>query len=347
MSTASQSLRPRLRTSIRTTFCLAAGLAAVLLAGAFAAPAAQAATPVVSFDAYSQHGATMAPRPGLRVVPFQPSVDATAPLAQLGSMVQVNRPKDGTTGLFLAGPIDFSVNGTQADIQVAEVINETASATGQLTIDLVATTSPPPVGSFSGQLLSTFGIGTLPADSEKSVNSGEIAFNGASAGCYYLSLVLLESGNVVDVRTIPQGGTPQTNGYSLFGFGETCPAATSCTRTVNSVCLDSSRFQVTVVYDNTATGAGSGQVLEFGSTRAESNESGFYFFTDPSNFELGVKVLDACTINNAFWVFIGGLTNQGWSLNVLDTQTGRIKFYGNTDGVTTVTTTDTTALPCP
>jgi hypothetical protein len=348
MSNQRASLRPSPRQQISKLFPLAiAFLAAALPAAGLATPAAQAAT-ANSFIAFSQSGGKAAPLPGLRSVPFRPVLDAAAPAAPLGQTIAMTQPNDGSTGLFIAGPASATVSGSQVDLRVGAVINERTSATGALTLDFVATASPPPVGSFSGALLASVNLGTLPARSEiLNFNSGQIPFTGPSAGCYYLSLVLLESGGVVDVRTSPIGGTPETTGYSEFGFGQTCPAATTCTRTANSACLNSSRFQVTVVYDNTATGAGVGQVLLFGGTRAESNESGFYYFTDPSNFELGVKILDACALTNTFWVFIGGLTNQGWNLSVLDTRTGRAKFYGNTDGVTTVTTTDTVGLPCP
>jgi hypothetical protein len=324
-------------------------LAAALLAAGLAAPAAHAAAATASFTAYSLSSGAAPPHAGLRSVPFQPGLDATSPTPPLGQAVAMPQPRDASTGLFLAGPISVSVSGSQTDLRVGAVINERPSGTsGALTLDLVATATPPPVGAFTGALLASISLGKLAAQTEiANLNTGEIAFTGPSAGCYYLSLVLLESGDVVDVRTLPAGGTPETTGYSEFGFGQTCPAATSCTRTTTSVCLNSERFQLTVAYDNTATGAGVGQVLLFGSTRAESNESGFFFFTDASNFELGAKVLDACTLTNTFWVFIGGLTNQGWSLNVLDTRTGSVKFYGNTDGVTTVTTTDTAAFPCP
>ncbi|HLX09402.1 MAG TPA: hypothetical protein VKY89_16235 [Thermoanaerobaculia bacterium] len=71
-------------------------------------------------------------------------------------------------------------------------------------------------------------------------------------------------------------------------------------------------------------GKSQAQVLSFTGERAESDESVFYYFADPSNFELGVKVLDACALTSSFWVFIGGLTNQRWTV-----------------------TTDTVGLPCP
>jgi hypothetical protein len=352
MSNHQASLDPHPPKPTRKALWPALTLAAALLAGVagtLASPAAQA-VPGGSFTVSSQSSGAAAPHPGLQAIPFHPGLDATAPAPELGRTLSVARPRDASTGLFIAGPVSATVSGSEADMQATAIINERTSGTsGTLTLDLIATTSPPPVGAISGAfLLASFNLGTLAAQTElTNVNTGEIPFTGPSAGCYYISLLLLENGDVVDVRTLPAGGTPETTGYSEFGFGETCPAATSCTRTANSVCLDSSRFQVTVVYDNTTTGAGVGQVLLFGSTRAESDESGFFYFTDASNFELGAKVLDACTVNNAFWVFIGGLTNQGWSLNVLDTQTARAKFYGNADGTTTVTTTDTAAFSCP
>ncbi len=335
----------------RPIVALAAALFAAVVAGV-AMPAAQAAPAAAgnSFTAFSLSSGAAVAQPGLRLVPFHPFLDATAPVPPLGQTVAITQPDDASTGLFIAGPVSVTINGGQTDLRAGAVINERTSGTsGGLVMDLVATTTPPPVGAFNGFLLASFSLGTLNAQTElTNVNSGSIAFSPPGTnGCYYLSLVLLESGGVVDVRTLPAGGTPETTGYSEFGFGQTCPAATVCTRTATSTCLNSSRFQVTVAYDNTATGAGVGQVLLFGSTRAESDESAFYYFTDASNFELGAKVLDACALTNTFWVFIGGLTNQGWSLNVLDTKTGNKKFYGNTDGVTTVTTTDTAALPCP
>jgi hypothetical protein len=327
-----------------TPFRVAVALAAVALAcpAAFAA----AAVPEVAMSGYSlssgqAHSASLAVAPPALL-------DATAPALPIGQTLSATRPLDASTGLFLAGPVSFTINGSSVTLRVADVINETTATSGTLTLDLIATTTPPPVGAINGAfVLASTSLPTLAAGSERAVNVSGLAFSGPSAGCYYLSLLLLENGDVADVRTFPAGGTPEPTGYSEFGFGESCPAETTCTRTATNVCLNSGRFMVTVAYDNTTTGAGVGQVLLFGSTRAESDESGFFYFTDASNFELGAKVLDACSINNAFWVFIGGLTNQGWSLNVLDTQTSNVKFYGNADGTTTVTTTDTTALPCP
>ena len=55
----------------------------------------------------------------------------------------------------------------------------------------------------------------------------------------------------------------------------------------------------------------------------------YFFFFDPDNVEVIVKVLDACNLpgfNNS-WVFAAGLTNVEVTLTVTDTQTNQTKQY--------------------
>ena len=58
------------------------------------------------------------------------------------------------------------------------------------------------------------------------------------------------------------------------------------------------------------------------------NSSGFYFFSQ-DNIDLVVKVLDARTVNNFFWLFYGSLTDVEFTLTVTDTVTGAVKIYTN------------------
>jgi hypothetical protein len=74
------------------------------------------------------------------------------------------------------------------------------------------------------------------------------------------------------------------------------------------------------------TGAGDGNGV------ALSSDTGYFWFFSPSNVEIIVKVLNACPINQNFWVFAGGLTNVGVNLTVTDTQTGVIRSYQNVRG---------------
>jgi hypothetical protein len=120
----------------------------------------------------------------------------------------------------------------------------------------------------------------------------------------------------------------------------------SCVRDADTACLVGGRFQVEVEWQ-TAAAAGAGQVMSFGGQRAENDESAFFWFFAPTNFEMGLKVLDACALNNRFWVFLSGLTDQGWTARIRDTQTGNTRTYSNPVGRLTPTIADTAALPCP
>jgi hypothetical protein len=120
-----------------------------------------------------------------------------------------------------------------------------------------------------------------------------------------------------------------------------------CIEDAATACLVGGRFEVRVNWQ-TASGAGPGQLMSFGAQRAESDQSAFYWFFSPSNFEMGLKILDACVVNQRFWVFISGLTDQGWTVHIRDSQTEATKTYSNAVGHLTSTTADTASgLSCP
>jgi hypothetical protein len=340
---------------------VAAIVAAVALVAA--APAAYAAPTELSGGAGTASTAAdfpPAPGPALRAVPWQRAADAAVRVPPAGLRTVSPRPKNGVTGIYMTDPIHatWSPSSGTADIQVAAVENLNASGTtGDIVLKLVATVAAPVEGAgISYYTMASYDLGALPAGDEFSaIDTGNITYTQPkNAGCYYVSLLLVVGNQYLDVRPFTSGGSlsaAQTNGYVTFPIGEpsgqACPYATSCVDTATSACLLGGRFQVSAAYDNTTTGIGSGTVLSFGGTRAESDESVFFYFTDPSNFEMGAKILDACSINNSFWFFVGGLTNQGFGIDVLDTQTGNHHYYLNNDGTTTVTITDTASLPCP
>jgi hypothetical protein len=61
-------------------------------------------------------------------------------------------------------------------------------------------------------------------------------------------------------------------------------------------------------------------------------DTGAFWFFDPSNLELMVKVLDGRAVNGRFWVFFGALSDVGYTLTVTDTQTGQQRTYRNDPG---------------
>lgn len=121
-----------------------------------------------------------------------------------------------------------------------------------------------------------------------------------------------------------------------------------CTRDADTACLQNNRFEVKVKWQNSGSN-GAAHVLSFGGQRAENNESALFHFQTSTNFEMGVKVLDACipALGNKYWVFASGLTDQGWSLTVRDMTTNTVRTYSNTNGHLSATFGDTAAFSCP
>jgi hypothetical protein len=260
-----------------------------------------------------------------------------------------------TTGLTMSGTISFIINGSTATVAVQHLDNtRTTGTSGALRLTLMATTSIPTLGqTIDGYTLATYDLAPLDHDSGyASLTSPDLPYTAPPAGCYYVTLVLQESqasGYVdQDLHTFAGGGTPDGSGYDLFSFGgaDCSASAISCLRDSQTACLLNGRFQVRVTW-RTRTASGSGNVMSFIDQRAENDESVFFWFFDSTNFEMGIKMLNACTFNNKFWIYIGGLTDQGWTVTVTDTKTGAARTYANAIGHLSTPVGDTSALPCP
>ena len=59
-----------------------------------------------------------------------------------------------------------------------------------------------------------------------------------------------------------------------------------------------------------------------------------------------VKVLNACSFNQKFWVFYSAGTDVGLTVTVRDTETGRTRTYTNPVGTAARPVQDTAAFPC-
>ena len=117
----------------------------------------------------------------------------------------------------------------------------------------------------------------------------------------------------------------------------TAKATGSCTAGPY-LCLAGNRFRAEVVWKNGAAAAPAQAV-------AISGDTGYYWFVDPANVELVVKVLDGCAINRQYWVFMGGLTNVRVEVTVTDVVTGAVKTYVNLDGHAFQPVQDISAFP--
>ncbi len=116
-----------------------------------------------------------------------------------------------------------------------------------------------------------------------------------------------------------------------------------CIEDATTLCLAGDRFQVQVAFTNPNDNqAGTGQAV------ALTTDTGYFWFFNEANIEMVVKVLNACSFADRFWVFAGGLTNVEVNLAVTDTQTGAVRLYTNPQNTAFQPTQDTDAFAtCP
>ena len=113
-----------------------------------------------------------------------------------------------------------------------------------------------------------------------------------------------------------------------------------CRPSSGAVCLQGSRYEVTVDWWTADGQSGTGQVASVGTA-----DSGLFWFFGPTNWELLVKVLDACGVNGHHWVFGAATTDLGYRVRVRDTESGRVREYLNEPGQAAQAIADVTAFP--
>lgn len=100
----------------------------------------------------------------------------------------------------------------------------------------------------------------------------------------------------------------------------------TCADTLSTLCLNDGRFLVTGEWRKPDGTRGAAQVESL------TSDSGYLWFFNPANIENVLKVLDACSYNNHFWVFAAGLTNLGVTLDITDSLTGTTWHHENPNG---------------
>lgn len=78
---------------------------------------------------------------------------------------------------------------------------------------------------------------------------------------------------------------------------------------------------------------------------AGTDDTGLFWFFDPDNWEVLIKVLDGCAQNGRVWVFGASTTDLGYRVVVTDTMTGEMKEYRNEPGSRAPAITDSAAFP--
>jgi hypothetical protein len=114
--------------------------------------------------------------------------------------------------------------------------------------------------------------------------------------------------------------------------------AKPCTPSDTTLCLNSNRFAVSATWRKPDGTTGQGHAISV------TGDTGYFWFFDPSNIEVVTKLLNACVINNNYWVFGSGLTNLDVTLTYVDGATGVQQSYHNPQGVAFEPVQDTKAF---
>ncbi len=154
-------------------------------------------------------------------------------------------------------------------------------------------------------------------------------------------LIHQETGLCLDVRGASTAdGTPTILWECHGGANQVWrPAPTACVRDARGLCLSRERFRVEVEWRDYEGNTGSGQVVPVG-----SDDSGLFWYFDADNWEMLIKVLDGCAINERFWVFAAATTDVEYTLRVTDTAMGAVREYFNPLGTASPAITDAGAF---
>ena len=82
-----------------------------------------------------------------------------------------------------------------------------------------------------------------------------------------------------------------------------------------------------------------------GVASARTDDAGLFWFFGQENWEVLIKVLDGCAVNDHVWVFGASTTDLGYTIDVTDTMTGAVKVYRNDPGRPAPAITDSEAFP--
>ena len=146
----------------------------------------------------------------------------------------------------------------------------------------------------------------------------------AAGGAGNLLVSWVAGGPLFIFPEIPPGFPTGRDGSERGIFAQRFQAP-ACAASSATLCLgDGQRFSVQVSWKNPYTG-------ETGTGRSQplTGDTGAFWFFDPANLEVMIKVLDGRLVNGNFWVFYGSLSNVEYTVTVTDTMTGAKKSYHN------------------
>lgn len=254
---------------------------------------------------------------GLNALEFDNNGEAWAWSASNGNLYRVDKEvgvatRVGNTGFASGGDLAFDTNGTLYGTTASQLIRINKS-TG--------------VGTLVGSLGFTGAFG-LEIDSDGTMYAGR---GSTTSGLAQLYRVNKNNGAATLVASISGAGN-----YGLAGlaFSGSLPGP--------ALLLQGGRFKVEANWRLPNGSNGSAQPVQL------TPDTGYFWFFDPNNVEIVIKVLNGCGVNSRFWVFAGGLTNVLTEIRVTNTATGVMKTYTNPQGKAFQPIQDTAAFAsCP
>jgi hypothetical protein len=134
--------------------------------------------------------------------------------------------------------------------------------------------------------------------------------------------------------TASNGTTQVTKSITVTVTNDPCAA-------VHTICLNNNRFATKITWKTTdGTSSGDGIPIKY------TVDSGLWWFFGADNIEVLLKILDACALNNRYWVFSAATTDVEYTITVTDTLNGHVKTYHHVGGSAAPAITDTDAIPC-
>jgi hypothetical protein len=172
------------------------------------------------------------------------------------------------------------------------------------------------------------------AGNVEATSSGRLYFNRVcSPPCSRLATFDPETGgNIEEAPSDLYDGVPGLTRFTIRRL---------CYESDNTRCLGDGRFRTEVSY-RAFDGLTGPAVL----APDRSRDTSIFYFFEPDNWELMVKVLDACAINDHFWVYSSASTDVAFTMTITDTKTGAQRIYSNPLGQLAETVTDGNAFPC-
>lgn len=232
---------------------------------------------------------------------------------------------------------DDAPSGSPGNIRFTSA---TATGTeGETQVTLTAERTGGSTGPVSAAVNTANGTATAGSDYQ-AISNGILAWGNGDSANKTIDVLLLDdaveepSETFTATLSAPTGGASigniPTSTVTISDDDVTC---TPCVADTNTLCLaggsgDPNRFRVRVTWTDFAQASGPGKAVPF------TPDAGFfYFFNNPNNLELLVKMVRGCgTALDAYWFFYAAASNVGLDYEVVDTTRCVTKTYHNDVG---------------